>query len=82
MTGEQFREIRESLGLSQQELADKFDGWVYDVQEWEEYVCDLPKTVEYSMLWIEFQTLKPTDEELADTHRRVEEALERTAGLI
>jgi transcriptional regulator with XRE-family HTH domain len=81
MTGIELREIRQQLGLSQADLAARLEIWIEDLErlESEERVS---RILELAMNWIEFEILKPADSELADTHRRVAEALESSERFI
>jgi len=83
MTGNQIREIRERLGWSTRKLADTLDVDKGKVELWE--ACgdstaggSISGVLDGAMNWVEFEATRMTDAELAEVHRRVDEALAGT----
>jgi transcriptional regulator with XRE-family HTH domain len=81
MTGIELKETREELGLSQEELASRFGISIEDLQGLERE-GKISKVLEFAMNWIQFEMLRPSDEELTETYRKVEETLKRTEKYI
>ena len=79
MTGIEFRNKREELGLNREQLAEKFQTTVSTIESWENEPIAaplFPALLEFAMSGLEYELTRMTDEEYESVLAKANAALE------
>ena len=78
MTGQELRDIRDELDLTQGQLAEQLGVWLNTVSGWEIGRAEIPRVVELAATCLQMMHRKgipgskPTKVEIEEVHRRME----------